>query len=174
MSKRVSKAAADVVAKKFAKAVYGNRLDKQKEKLYAIAKELYEKYIPLEFRNALDKYKKYYSDFFHLTFKCGEVCFTVWVEGFSVCPNLRAIEITKEECDRLLEVRDKKNELLRGLLSFERNAIENFCKLKTWGNVVKYFPEVADYIPNEVEVLETLGIEKLKKMAKAAKEGGEI
>lgn len=174
MSKRVSKAAACVVAKKFANAVYGNRLDKQKEKLSAISKELYEKYIPLEFRSALDKYKKYYDGFYHLSFKCGEVSCTIWCGDFYVCPNLRAIEITKEEYDRLLQVRDKKNELLRGSLSFERNATENFCKLKTWENVAKYFPEVADYIPNEVEVLDTLGIDDLKKMAKAAKEGGEI
>ena len=173
MSKRVSKAAAVVVAKKFANAIYGNRLDKQKEKLSAIVKELYEKYIPLEFRNALDKYKKYYDGFYHLSFKCGGVSCTIWVGDFCVCPNLRAIEITKEECDRLLEIRDKKSELLRSSLAFERNAAENFCKLKTWDMVKKYFPEVADYIPNEVEVLESLGIEELKKMAKAAKEGGE-
>ena len=173
MSKRVSKAAAAVVAKKFANAVYGNRLDKQKEKLSAIVKELYEKYIPLEFRNALDKYKKYYSCFYHLSFKCGEVCCTIWCGDFYVCPNLKPIEISKEEYDRLREIRDKKNELLRGSLSFERNAIDNFCKLKTWEKVVKYFPEVADYIPNEVELLDFLGIEDLKNMAKAAKEGGE-
>lgn len=172
MSKRVSKAAAALVAKKFANAVYGNRLDKQKEKLSAIVKELYEKYIPLEFRNALDKYKIYYSCFYHLSFKCGESSCTIWCGDFYVCPNLKPIEISKEEYYRLLEVRDKKNELLRGSLSFERNAIENFCKLKTWDNVVKYFPEVADYIPNEVEVLDSLGIKDLKKMAKAVKEGG--
>lgn len=174
MSKRVSKAAAGVVAKKYAKIVYGNRLDKQKEKLSAIVKELYEKYIPLEFRNALDKYKKYYSEFYHLSFKCGEVSCTIWCGDFYVCPNLKSIEISKEEYDRLLKVRDKKNELLRSSLAFERNATENFCKLKTWNKVVKYFPEVADYIPKEVEVLETFDIEELKKMAKAAKEGGEI
>ena len=174
MSKRVSRAAAGVVAKKYAKAVYGNRLDKQKEKLYAIAMRLYKKYIPLDFRNILDKYKKYYDGSNHLSFKCEGVCITVWFEGFSVLPNLRAIEISKEESDSLLETNDKKNELLRSSLSFERNATENFCKLKTWDNVVKYFPEIADYIPDEVEVLETSGIEELKNMAKAAKEGGEI
>lgn len=174
MSKRVSKAAAGMVAKKFTKTVYGKRLDEIKSIVSAIAKELYEKYIPLDFRNALDKYKKYYDGFYHLSFKCGEVSCTIWVEGFYVCPNLKSIEITKEEYDRLREARDKKNDLLRSSLAFERNATENFCKLKTWDMVIKYFPEVADYIPNEVEVLETLGIEDLKKMAKAVKEGGEI
>ena len=173
MSKRVSKAAAGVVAKKYAKAIYGNRIDKQKEKLSAIVKELYEKYIPLEFRNALDKYKKYYDGFYHLSFKCGQTNVTIWVGDFYVCPNLRAIEITKEECDRLLEIRDKKSDLLRSSLSFERNAAENFCKLKTWENVVKYFPEIADYIPNEVEAIDSLGIEDLEKMIKEAKKGGE-
>lgn len=171
MSKRVTETAAGVVANKYAQAVYGKSLEEQKEKLYAIAKEMYDKYIPLEFRNALDKYKKYYDGYYRLSFKCGEASFTIWVEGFYVCPNLKSIEVTKEEYDRLREVRDKKNELLRSSLAFERNATVNFCKLKTWDNVVKYFPEVADYIPNEEEVLETLGIEDLKKMAKSSKGG---
>lgn len=169
MSNRVSKAAAAVVANKYAKAVFGNRVEQSKENLSAFAKELYEKYIPLDFRNALDKYKKYYDGYFRLPFKCGEDGFAIWVEGFYVCPNLKSIEVTKEEYDRLREARDKKNELLRNSLAFERNATVNFCKLKTWGMVKKYFPEVADYIPKEVEVIDTLGIEELKKMAKSIK-----
>ena len=172
MSTRIKKAAAKAAAAKYANKIYSETLEFQRGVVSAIAKGLYEKYVPMVFRAYLAAFDEYYTPSHHIIFTCGSHSCMIWLDNFVVCPQLKPIEITQDEFVNLNAHNHKKTELINKKIVFERNATENFYKLRTWDRVKKYFPEMKDYIPDDIEESKVLGVEDLNNMAKEAQEGG--